>query len=1042
MSEKITETLKSEAINKYRALPFWSWNDELEEEKLVKQIEWLKSAGFGGYFMHARGGLKTEYMGEKWFSCIEACVKAGKRLKMESWAYDENGWPSGFAGGKLLENPDYRDRYLTRERGAFDETAYASYLITKNELIRVKTRTEAENSAKNYPENEGFLNVYLKISVSTADILNEKVVKKFIELTHEEYKKRLGSDFGGKKNSAEACANSAKDADYASGTGYEAGKDCAEGEGLKGFFTDEPQYYLNGQPYTLVLEEYFKNNYGEDIKDGLGLLFEDKSGYREFRYKFWNAMHELMLNSYAKQVYEWCERSGVELTGHYLEESSLFGQMMCCAGITSFYEYEHMVGIDWLGRRTDTPITPRQASSVARQFGKKRVLGEIYAMCGWDVTPKELKIITEWLFVYGVNVICQHLVPYSEHGQRKRDYPAHYSEYNPWVKKDYKSFNDYFARLGFLLGESEEVVSVGLFAPVSSMYFDYKQGVPKEHEADRSYKELATRLGKANIPFHILDEKIMEGHGKVVGKKLVVGNCEYEFVILPRTLTLSENTARLFEEFYAAGGKILFVEGVPEYLRWEKHDYAMKSNTTFAEIAAAQAYTVSDENTEIASAFRRTKDGKEFIFAANISFEKSYTIEYFGKFKSFKMLNLETLEEKVVSKKLTLEAGESCVLFFADEEPNEEKKKRKLDFCASGGQDNGDDDGDNGGKNGNGGNGMFKLENVSDNYMLLDTPRCSKDGKTYGEKTRYMGIFDELLKERYNGELYLKYEFKIKEMPETISFGFEEMNVKELFVNGEKLKNAIFDENEERFYADISKKVKIGLNEAVLKINFFESEKTYYALFGEGVTETLKNCIAYETTIEAGVLKGDFGVYSEKGFKRGKEKNVLISDGDFYIGKRKTEITDTVKDGYPFFAGHMTFVKNFVWNGSGGNDGGKDYGGCVLRLSGRYQLAYVEINGKPVPKSYFGNTADISEFVVNGVNEARITLYSSSRNLLGPHHLKNAEESFLVGPFSWEQQGSWQNGKSFNERESYSFVRFGLFDEDDNVENNEEAPTA
>lgn len=90
-------------------------------------------------------------------------------------------------------------------------------------------------------------------------------------------------------------------------------------------------------------------------------------------------------------------------------------------------------------------------------------------------------------------------------------------------------------------------------------------------------------------------------------------------------------------------------------------------------------------------------------------------------------------------------------------------------------------------------------------------------------------------------------------------------------------------------------------------------------MFDEGVTETLKNCIAYETTIEAGVLKGDFGVYSEKGFKRGKGKNVLISDGDFYIGKRKTEITDTVKEGYPFFAGHMTFVKNFFWKGNGGN---------------------------------------------------------------------------------------------------------------------------
>ncbi len=104
MKDKVIRELKSEKINEYRPLPFWSWNDDLQEEKLVKQIERMKNSGCGGYFMHARGGLKTEYMGDKWFSCIKACAEAGKRLGMQSWAYDENGWPSGFAGGKLLVN--------------------------------------------------------------------------------------------------------------------------------------------------------------------------------------------------------------------------------------------------------------------------------------------------------------------------------------------------------------------------------------------------------------------------------------------------------------------------------------------------------------------------------------------------------------------------------------------------------------------------------------------------------------------------------------------------------------------------------------------------------------------------------------------------------------------------------------------------------------------------------------------------------------------------------------------------------------------------
>ena len=41
------------------ALPFWSWNDDLQEDKLIKQIHEMKEQGYGGFFMHARSGLKT-----------------------------------------------------------------------------------------------------------------------------------------------------------------------------------------------------------------------------------------------------------------------------------------------------------------------------------------------------------------------------------------------------------------------------------------------------------------------------------------------------------------------------------------------------------------------------------------------------------------------------------------------------------------------------------------------------------------------------------------------------------------------------------------------------------------------------------------------------------------------------------------------------------------------------------------------------------------------------------------------------------------------
>ena len=69
----------------YRCIPFWSWNDELDEQGLVDQVEWMNENGVGGFFMHARGGLKTEYLGEKWFSCIKACCEKAEELGMENF---------------------------------------------------------------------------------------------------------------------------------------------------------------------------------------------------------------------------------------------------------------------------------------------------------------------------------------------------------------------------------------------------------------------------------------------------------------------------------------------------------------------------------------------------------------------------------------------------------------------------------------------------------------------------------------------------------------------------------------------------------------------------------------------------------------------------------------------------------------------------------------------------------------------------------------------------------------------------------------------
>ncbi len=950
---KVIELFKKANKNKYRSIPFWSWNDKLEPQELREQIRWMSQNGFGGYFMHARGGLKTEYLGKEWFDCIKACLDEGEKTDMESWAYDENGWPSGFVGGKLLEDENNRDRYLTVTTGEYDENALVSYRLTEDELVRVTKAGEGE-----------YLNVYEHIAVSSVDICNGEVVDKFIAETHERYKKELGDGFHG---------------------------------GLQGFFTDEPQYYRAKQPYSKTLPAYFSKKYGEDILDGLGLLFVKKKGYRAFRYKYWLSLQSQLLNNYARKVYEWCDENGVRLTGHYIEERSLTYQMMCCAGVMPFYEYEHIPGVDWLGREIcDSNILPKQVSSVARQLGKRQVLTETFACVGWDVTPVELKRIAEWQYVGGVNLMCQHLLPYSERGQRKRDYPAHFYSGNPWVKKDFKSFNEYFTRLGYLLGESKELVNTAYFCPIRSAYLEYERkdaaGIWK---LDNSYLDTAARLDKMHIPYHVIDETIMEKRAFVKGNKLVVGNCEYDYIVFPKTWTMGKFCKKLFEEFYKNGGKILFVDETPTTCEGVECSYTLQSNVTWEEITRAQPYTVNDYGTRVCARVGEY-EGKTFLYAVNLSNDQSQTITFQGDFKSFVALDLESMTEKKVASTLTFAPTQSYVLFFSDEDVASPLPQKNFTLSEN-----------------------FRVKSASGNYMTLDKLRYSFDGKAYSDRIGYMGVFQELLKLRYDGEVYLKYEFNVKSVPKNISLLAEDLNTIECTLNGN---NVVFDgvsELDKQIYkGDITPFVKEGVNEAIFKIHFFEKENVYYALFGESVTESLKNCLAYDTTIEACYLQGDFGIYAEEGFFKGEEKNVYRAK-EFYIDSPKTEVRNLLEDGYPFFSGEMVLEQTFNARKEEKN----------LCLRGRYSLCDVKLNGKEVKKSYFCYDTPVGEYLQEGENHAEITLCVSNRNLLGPHHLLAAEEPLAVSPSKFELFGSWENGKSSKEREDYSFVRFGLFEE-------------
>ncbi|MBO6280279.1 MAG: hypothetical protein J6M95_01700 [Bacilli bacterium] len=923
--------------NIYKPIPFWSWNDELEPEELEKQIEWMHENGIGGFFMHARGGLTTPYLGKKWFECVEACLKKAKELNMEAYAYDENGWPSGFAGGKLLEDEYNRDMYLSYKYGKYDPSSKVAYDYHGKSLKIVNS-------------GEDVLNIYLHTSTSTADILNEKVVRKFIDLTHEQYKKH------------DICGN------------------------LRGFFTDEPQYYRWGTSFTRVLPEYFLSHYGEDVFERIGLLFVDKEGYQDYRYKYYKSLQDLMLNSWAKQLYDWCEDNGYKLTGHYIEEMGLGKQILCNGGIMPFYEYEQIPGVDHLGRPSFDNISGRQIGSAMAQLNKRQGLCEMFACAGWDATPLELKRIAEYYMVNGVNVICHHLLPYSEHGQRKRDYPEHYSKINPWVEKGFKDFNDHFSHISELLVNSKEVVSVGVFHPIRSAYFSYKRELEWGldfgcKELDDNFRNISNTLTYNGVQFHYLDEVIMKHHAHVEGDALVIGDYHYKYIVIPKgTLTMDVETKNLFEEYARNGGKFYIEGDVPTYLEGKPYSHGyMKNNSSLEEIINSKPFK-SEYSESVKITYRILDNGTPSIYIFNLGKETNIKIEVPG-YSSFNS------EKEVISNNIHLNDSESKILYFSNEIPKKTQETSLITLSDS-----------------------FKVIGKPLNYLTIDYLSYSKDGKSYSNKIHYMGIFNLLLKERYEGELYLKYEFETKDIPSECELLLEDTHTLEVKVNGQVVNKKGTVLEKDLWSYDIAKNIIEGHNEIIIKINFFESEQVYYALFGENVQESIKNCLVYDTTIEAIYLRGNFGVFGD--FRDGETKDVVVGN-NFYLGKQKDEVSCLIKDGYPFFRGTICLSQDIDV---------KDTNKTLL-IDKRFQMIDLYVNDVFVKRMMFDYKVDLSKYLEIGKNNIKLELVVSNRNLLGPHH-DQLEEPLNVGPYSFERFGSWdEKGQSELCLQRYSFVK-------------------
>ncbi len=965
---------------KYRPAPFWSWNEKLDVIETKNQIRQMNGAGLGGFFMHARGGLQTEYLSGEWFENVLASLDEGEKLGMFAWGYDENGWPSGFGGGAVNGlGLHYQQKYLRCEE--------------------TETPKVDEFTIANVTVGDKLYHCRFEVNPFYVDTMNPEVTGKFVESTHAKYREELKDDF--KK--------------------------------LTGFFTDEPQASRNGVPWSFNLQKEYERIYGEPIGEHLPKLFYRLEGFEQFRFRYWKLVRDLFCDSFMGVIGKWCRENGCKLTGHMVLEEDYYEHILANGCCMPSYEFMDIPGMDHLCRGMPSVQTEMQLTSAANQLGKKQILSETFAACGWNVSFEDMRRIYEHQTVHGVNLLCQHLEGYSLRGIRKRDYPASLFKHQPWWN-DYKTFNDTVSRIGMIIAEGEVRFNILVLHTVESGWLFTDNRAEADYYA-RKLVEVMNGLEDAHLHYHLGESRLIERFGNVSGGKFTVGTQSYSAVIVPPAICLDGKIFSMLEEFARQGGTVIFTEEIPEYLDGVRSDRIKEfaKNRTVAGVENIAAgvpescrlltLSVADESQ---SRFIRSTvrcfdgEGMTAYYICNFS-EKENEVVLNVKGKSAKLFDAVSGDITPVyfenrggglEIKRKIPAGNSAIFFvYGKEGVCGEPEKRKTENSISDKLA-----------------GDWRITGSTPNALTLDFCDLTVNGEQVAKNLPISDVQDILCAYGKEVEAKIVFRFNIKEFSfNTCRLLIETPEIFDIFVNGEKVeKNVEGFSHDVCFKAvDIYKHLKEGENELCLRCDFKQSEDVYRMLSELKVFESVKNRLTYDMEVEAVYLEGDFGVYTDSGFEF-IERGAVRTKGGFYIAGKPASVTDGAlqTQGYPFFAGSITLCKNITLSKEEAQN-------AVIEFSKLPDIVTkVSVNGKDAGKIMWKPyRLGISDFVKEGENEIEITLTGSLRNLLGPFHLDEGETHTALPFYFFKKTAVWGWGDGVNRKwtDDYSFTKSGLF---------------
>ncbi len=578
------EQEKEDLLNSVDFASFWM-GTAFKEPAMQKKMRWVTAGytnnnatvdkllrqGYGGFTSNVL--YDQDYLqDDEEFAILKNVFDYANSQGMNTWIYDEYQWPSGKAFGLVLKGHDEFEATGVEHKTVSGNGGTASYRLVGTDIKVMQAVLKDDDGTRDVEirsdgtvsvaaKGKWTLDVYVlrytfdEVEDSTdweklrdVDLLNPAAVKRFIEVTHEQYKLKLGDTF----------------------------------KQVEGFFTDEPQLgnraMLSYAVWTPDLDKKFYEAYGYELN--IPSLFAGNTDYdRIIRMNYYQLVASLFKSSYIDQIADWCEANGTISSGHLLFEEDMndhietyggdflqfVGGMTVPGADTLWVNPELLMGKHNIGNYMGL----RYVASAAKNAGKEDVFLE-YNPDAAEALPDDPMPAS-----YGGASISRLLGCNVFHVINP--------QYN-YTTTQLQDLNDYVGRMNTILDEVNECGDIAVFYPIATVQAlhnadsDHSSTTggarkTKAYKLNNNYEVMCKNLLTNRYMFTVLDDETIRAATVTTDGRLVAGLGSYRVVILGYAQYISVEALDKLTVFTEAGGTVILVGDTPAHgLRLEQEE--------------------------------------------------------------------------------------------------------------------------------------------------------------------------------------------------------------------------------------------------------------------------------------------------------------------------------------------------------------------------------------------------------------------------------------------------------------------------------------